>query len=529
MLARNNRNWTWAILLLLAAPGCYTLPAAPAAVTRKSAAYQADLAASTNGQTRRVAVQTVSYQEATTHPTRLKGAPPAEIPADATMPDVITQDGASLPSPAAVMPGGSNDVLTLDEVIGVTVQSNPDLYSASAQIELAEATLARAHAEFYPKLGISEDYGVTNNPVRAFMFQLNQSQFNLAGDFNHPGTKDNFQTELLLQQNIYAGHRRQHEVHAAAAQRCSSIHNLAALQNQLVFHAAEAYYRLLQADALLDVRAEAVQQVQQHLNIVESRYRNETAVKSDVLSVEVRLAEVREALITARNSRELAWAILENVAGSTIARKPLPKSIAPAPWGDHVDELESAIAEAQTLRPEVAALACRRQAASEQIQIAEAGKRPTADALASYDVFTRDFTRGNDSYFVGLIVSLNLFDGGRTCSDVEQAMARVRELRAREQRLLLDIELDVRQSHLNLLDARERLDVATQAIGQAGESLREIEVRYRSQAASITELIDSQVALSNARVRRANAAAELEIARASLQRAVGRLSDSLGM
>ena len=387
----------------------------------------------------------------------------------------------------------------------------------------------RAHAEFYPKLGISEDYGVTNNPVRAFMFQLNQSQFNLAGDFNHPGTKDNFQTELLLQQNIYAGHRRQHEVHAAAAQRCSSIHNLAALQNQLVFHAAEAYYRLLQADALLDVRAEAVQQVQQHLNIVESRYRNETAVKSDVLSVEVRLAEVREALITARNSRELAWAILENVAGSTIARKPLPKSIAPAPWGDHVDELESAIAEAQTLRPEVAALACRRQAASEQIQIAEAGKRPTADALASYDVFTRDFTRGNDSYFVGLIVSLNLFDGGRTCSDVEQAMARVRELRAREQRLLLDIELDVRQSHLNLLDARERLDVATQAIGQAGESLREIEVRYRSQAASITELIDSQVALSNARVRRANAAAELEIARASLQRAVGRLSDSLGM
>ncbi len=87
----------------------------------------------------------------------------------------------------------------------------------------------------------------------------------------------------------------------------------------------------------------------------------------------------------------------------------------------------------------------------------------------------------------------------------------------------------MRQAHLNLLDARERLDVATQAIGQARESLREIEVRYRSQAASITELIDSQVAQSNARVRRANAEAELEIARASLYRAVGRLSDSLAM
>jgi outer membrane protein TolC len=71
--------------------------------------------------------------------------------------------------------------------------------------------------------------------------------------------------------------------------------------------------------------------------------------------------------------------------------------------------------------------------------------------------------------------------------------------------------------------------VATQAISQAQESLREIEVRYRSQAASITELIDSQVALSNARVRQANEEAELEIARASLHRAVGRLADSLGL
>ncbi len=423
----------------------------------------------------------------------------------------------------------AGDQLTLDEVIAVTTRSNPDLYTASAQIEIAEAVLERARADFYPRLGISEDYGASDNPVRAFMFQLNQARFSLGGDLNHPGTEDNFQTQLLLQHNLYSGNRRQHQVHAAEAQRCSSLHNLAALQNQLVFHAAEAYYRLLQADALLAVREEAVQQVQQHLAIVQSRYRNETAVKSDVLSVEVRLAEVQEALISARNSRELAWAVLENVAGSTIARRPLPRQIAPAPWGANVDEVESAVAEAQSQRPEVAAMSFRRQAAGEQILIAKAGKRPTADALASYDVFTDDFVQGNDSYFVGLIVSLNLFDGGRTCWDVEQAMARVRELRAQEQRLLLDIELDVRQSHLKVLDARQRLEVATHAISQAAESLREIEVRYRSQAASITELIDSQVALSNARVRRANAEAELEIARASLSRAIGRLANSLAM
>ena len=434
---------------------------------------------------------------------------------------------AALPTPIDVTGDAAPDALTLADVIAIALRANPDLYSASEQISIAEATLGRARAEFYPTLGISQEYGVTNNPVRAFMFDLNQSQLDPNVDFNSPGTRDDFHTGLMLQQNIYAGDRRRHEMHAAAARRSGAVYSLAALQNSLVFQAAEAYYRLLQADVLLDVREEAVQQVEQHLKIVDSRYRNETAVKSDVLSVEVRLAEVREALISARNARELAWAVLENVTGSPIARRSLPKDVAPAPWGGDVDQLEAAITEAQSLRPEVTAMACNRQAANEAVLMAEAGKRPRADAVASYDLYTSEFTRGNDSYFVGLVLQLNLFDGGRTRLDVETAMARLRELRAREQRLLLDIELDVRQSHLRLVDARQRLEVTTQAIEQASESLREIEVRYRGQAATITELIDSQVALSNARVRRANAEAEVEIARASLQRAVGRLADSL--
>ena len=53
---------------------------------------------------------------------------------------------------------------------------------------------------------------------------------------------------------------------------------LAALHNQLVFRVAEAYYRVLQVRDLVEVRREAVTQVEQHLKIVETRFRNETAI-----------------------------------------------------------------------------------------------------------------------------------------------------------------------------------------------------------------------------------------------------------
>jgi outer membrane protein TolC len=246
-----------------------------------------------------------------------------------------------------------------------------------------------------------------------------------------------------------------------------------------------------------------------------------------VLTVQVRLAEVREASISSRNQLELGWAVLRNVTGARVERRPLPAAIPLAPWQDHVEEVEVAVGEALGMRPEIGALANQRRAAAEGVEVAQASKRLSVDLVTDYDVYTGDFRRGNDSFFAGLVMELNLFDGGRTDTEVRRARARIREIEARQQRLVLDIELDVHRAYLQLNDAEQRLKVATQAIDQARESLREIEVRYRGQTATITELVDAQVALSNARVRRTNAQSDVEIARASLERSVGRLARML--
>ena len=85
--------------------------------------------------------------------------------------------GEALPSPSESVDDG--EVLTLSEAIRLALEASPDLVSASEQIAAADASLARARAEFYPRLGVSEQYGVSNNPVTAFMFQLNQAQLPL--------------------------------------------------------------------------------------------------------------------------------------------------------------------------------------------------------------------------------------------------------------------------------------------------------------------------------------------------------------
>ncbi|MFV2068229.1 MAG: TolC family protein [Pirellulales bacterium] len=440
----------------------------------------------------------------------------------------VAHSADAIPDEFVDIPSDSELTLTLYDVIGLALRTSPDVGSAMGQLQIADATLDRARAEFYPKLGISEAYGISNNPVQAFMFRLNQSQFQFNQDFNQPKAIDDFHTQVRVAHRLYAGGRRLAEEAAAVEGVSAASHGLAAVQNQLVYHVAEAYYRLLQARELVGVRTEAVEQVRRHLHIVRTRYKAQTAVKSDVLSVEVRLAEVREALISSRNQVELAWAVLASVIGTPVDRQPLPSQVPTAPWSNHVDEIQQSVAEALGRRPEMGQLASRRAAAASRVVAARAGKRLSVDFVTDYDVFTGDFAQGNDSFFTGLVAELNLFDGGRSASEVRQAMGRVRQLEAEQRRVALDIELDVRRAYLQLDDAQQRLQVTSQAIGQARESLREIEVRYRRQAVTVVELIDAQVALSNARVRDANARAEVEVARAALERSIGRLTDFVG-
>ncbi len=412
--------------------------------------------------------------------------------------------------------------LTLEGAITAAIASSPDLRSASERLQFADATLRRARAEFFPKLTVAEAFINSNIPAVVFFLELNQRRFSLTQNLNNPGFINNFSTLIFLQQNLYAGGRRSAEADAAQARLNASGAALAATQNELVFHVAEAYYRLHQARELVESRAAAVKQIERHRNLVDSRFRAGTAVRSDVLTVEVRLAEVQEGLITATNQLELGWAVLENVTGCRLPHD-LPREVPPPPWSGRATQLELAIREALDQRGEVREAAENERAAAHDARAAAAGKKPSVDFLGNFSTFDINASSGGNGMLVAVFASMNLFDGHRTKTEVERAKARMRELQAKFQRLLLDIELDVRQAYLFLNDSEARLQVASRAIAQADETVREIESRYRGQVATITQLVDAQVAATNARIRLANASADVEIARAALERATGQL------
>jgi outer membrane protein TolC len=126
-----------------------------------------------------------------------------------------------------------------------------------------------------------------------------------------------------------------------------------------------------------------------------------------------------------------------------------------------------------------------------------------------------------DTWDIGISLSFDIWNWGKTRSQASQAEAQLAQ--ARDARKLLSDKavLEVTQSRLALGQARQKIGVAGQAIAQAEENLRITRERFRQGVALNTDVLDAEVALLQAKINRTQAAIDLVLAQAMLQKALG--------
>ena len=85
------------------------------------------------------------------------------------------------------------------------------------------------------------------------------------------------------------------------------------------------------------------------------------------------------------------------------------------------------------------------------------------------------------------------------------------------------ITLEVKDDYLNMLVAEKNISTAEKSIEQAEENLRMYEERYRYQVATQTEVLNAVTLLAQARVNYYGALSDFNVAKAQLERAMGRM------
>jgi len=272
---------------------------------------------------------------------------------------------------------------------------------------------------------------------------------------------------------------------------------------------------------------ESLKRVESHLRDVQNLRDAGFLAPNDVLSVEARRSRERVLLIDARNARDVADADLRRATGlaSDVMVELVPVTDATR---DALPAVPDLVAEARAKRTDRQALQLRIDALGDRGAAAAAGQKPTVAVVGGADYARpnpRIFPRAaawNTSFDVGVNVAWNMWDGGRVRADMAEVAA---NRRAAEQRLAefdRALDFDIRQRRLDLESARAAIEAATDGVTSATEAHRVVTERFKAGLATNTEVMDAQVALMQAHLDRTRATTVAHLARARLERALGR-------
>ena len=422
---------------------------------------------------------------------------------------------------ALLVPFSGVFAVTLDECIAVSLRNNPDVRAATERVQAARAAIKEAQSAYYPTVGAASTYARTDNPPQAFMMHLNQRNASLMSDFNNPQDTDNLALSLGVKYCLYDFGRRglNNEMARGGAEVSRLV--LRGLQNDLIHQVTRGYYTVLQAGAFVAVQEESVKTLEESLRVANERVKAGSAVKTDVLNLEVQLAQTEENLIRARNSVKLSLAALNTAIGTNLVQSAgaavmaEPQVVKPAENEDLSVVLN---------RPEL--LAARKAVTIQQTALQKSRREymPTVNAFGSMDwnsEVSADFER---SYFVGVTAEATLFDGFRRSAAILGAGAQQRAAEDDAEKTANNLRLDLTSASIQAGEAWERLNVARKSIESAEESLRITQQRYLQGAIDLPELLTAQVGLTGTRTRNVAALYDYLTAISNLDRARGQLA-----
>ncbi len=413
--------------------------------------------------------------------------------------------------------------LTLERALALAWERNPDLRAAAERIGVAQARVGEAASAFYPQLGGRVSYVRTDNPAQAFGMIVAQRGFSPAIDVNDPGSTENYRPEVYGALNLFRGGQDRHHLEAARHGLEAREQERAALRNALAEAVTATYYVQLAAQEQVAVARASVEAVETELAEAQKRFNAGALLKSDVLSLEVRLAAAREGQVRVRNAVEHAKAGMRLLLALG-PEEALDLAVPAQDSGPAVPQtFAEALARALAERPELGAARKLVDVRRSELAAAKGSFLPRLDAFGSYgqDHDTFEFDHDQDNWTVGVVVELDLFSGFRKSEQVRGGDRRLAEAFALQDKARLHVEQEVKTAMLALEEARERVAVTEKSVAAAEEALRLVREQYQAGTTTVTRYLEAEVALAEARSRSIAARFDVRRAEGGVRKAIG--------
>ena len=402
--------------------------------------------------------------------------------------------------------------LNLPKTVQMALDYNRDIKNSQYALKKAEYTIDEAKAGKAPVV----DYTFSTQRSRA-------TDASLAASRSRNAISNAFGNNLSVTIPLYTGGKVEGNIDVAKLGKTNAQEDILRVEQATKYSAIEGYYGLLAYQELQGVYHEAVDNLQGHLDNVQAQYNVGTKAKVDVLSSDVSLANAKTTAITADNNVAIAESNLNNILGLPLETK-LNLADHQLPFDTYNISLQEATDYAMKYRPEVLQAAIAVQQAERNIDIADAGNKPTV-AITGGNNWADNTFPGIDankrSWNIGAGVTYNFYDGGATKAKVNQAKQDLLVARETEQKTREAVQLEVKQAYLNIRSAAQKVEETQTVVDQAHENYRIQNIRYQAGVGINLDVLDAQLSLNEAQVNHIQALYDYNVGIAKLEQVMG--------
>ena len=395
--------------------------------------------------------------------------------------------------------------LSLEDALELGIKKNEDVQKAKSKINEADAAVDEAYSYVFPKLD----------------FKAAQSRYYQAPIAAIGGTevrlKRNWETDYgaTLKQLLWAFGRVSDGIDMAKSYEDLSGINKDKVENDLVKDISRIYFATLLSEGSLKIQEESLQNAKDNKSILEKRFQSGRIPVYDSIKMDSDIASRVPGLEQTKKELNERMNTLKYLLGLGVEDKIVLTDSLSDMYRNAVSSEQEAKKLAHEVNPTLRALSKKSEIAKQNIEIERKTNYPTLSAFVSYgqnanhDDYYLTNKDLNTNLVVGLLVNVNLIDGGNSRAKASQARAQAlqSDLNLQQYKRNLDTRLNTLFSSLESLErtlAAQKIDIKL-----ANKTFELTRRRYESGTSTQKDLNDAELRLSIARLKHQGSLYEL--------------------
>ena len=425
-----------------------------------------------------------------------------------------------------IMATAQNSVrnITPKEAVQLSLQNNKQLKIANEKINEATFSVKEAEERKLPEASVSAMYLVLNNPNIDLKIKTGGSDS--GSKSSSSGLMQIALANVSVSLPIYTGGQIKYGIESArylaeAKKLDAESEKAAVIQNTL-----NACRNLYKAGQTVNLVQESLKQEQERVKDFTNLEKNGILARNDLLKASLQASNIELALLEAQNNLNIATTNMDLMLGLPEGTK-----LAIDTAGFKVVYDNRGLAEWEALafenRKDIASLQLQKKAADAGIKAINGEKMPTVALTGGYvNAYVQNLATITNALNVGVSAKYNISSLWKTDTKIKKARAQEQQLVYAQEILDDNIRREITVAYEDYFLSQKKIEVYTRAIEQAKENYKITKNKYNNGLATLTDLLDADLADLRAKLNQTLAKADMALAYIQLQKAAGVLSQN---